>query len=400
MQKLSEEGLRLVAKAQYKRQIDKKGQFDGPKLSIEASRVILEEVLDDIQFKESVELEKVIKDQRLRLTRETEKDATKKFNREELHNLLETRLVGNGVGQDNARKFLNGKNIGEDACKYFCKALKIPYFKAIEGCRQLKRIEIVATEFDHTEQLDQLDNLLKKKKIIPLFHNVTNDQAYLQLQWLLLRCFNQPCNLNNSETLYIKFNSNLSKKSPNEEQILENLKQQLIRQISSESLLPSERLYEKVSDWPDIARFLSKRVLFKKNVILVFCLSNWQDQTIQSFWNQLTQFLPPLRETDHYLFLVVINDIPQYYKKSNPSGFEVITVKNYFEKQDIFDWLKNQRVKKSLKIDDNNISLTTDTIWEQSQNGQPEALLKAIYENFKPKCNWDLEKQQWYNLKS
>lgn len=402
MPKLSKNGQSLVAKAQYKRTIEGDGPIDRPgRLSIEASRVILEEVLDDIQFQGSIELEKVIKDQRLRLTRETEKDATKRFNREELHNLLETRLVGNGVSEDNARYFLKGKNIGEDACKYFCKALGIPYFEAIEGGCQLKIIEKVATKFNHTEQFSQFYQLLQTpEKRIQLFCNVTHYQEYLQLKWLLLRCFNQSCNLNNSETLSIKFQRNLSK--PISEP-LNFLQTKLIQQINNEirnslvKIPPDEMLNQALSTWSDIAKFLRKRILFKKNVILVFYLKYWDQNTIKSFWDELIKFLPRARDGEHYLSLLVINDNQTSFNLPN---FHAITIQSSFEQKEILDCLRmqNSQEKETLKLLDDNLKITAQNIWKNSNQGEPETLLQAIYEQFDN--DWYAEKEEWYSLKS
>ncbi len=393
MPKLSKKGLDLLPNAKHERKID-----TGRRLSIEASRVILEEVLDDIQFKGSVELEKVIKDKRLKLRRKREIDTTKKFNKEELENLLEClHLFGNGVSEDNATKFLKGDNIGEDACKYFCKALGIPYFKAIEGCRQLKKIEKVATRFNHTKQFNQFDELLRtSEKRIKLLYNVTNDQAYLQLKWLLLRCFNQSCNLNNSETLSIKFQRNLSQ--PISEP-LKFLKIKLIEQIDKEisnslvNIPADDKLNQVTSDWSDIAKFLQKRILFKKNVILVFHLEHWGKDIIQSFWDKLIKFLPRARDGEHCLSLLVINNINQEF--SNFPNFYQIQVNDEFTKQDIFECLK--RNQKLLKLSDDQFDKKTNDIWEQSKKGQPEALLEAIYKNFQ--CQWIEEREEWYSLK-
>lgn len=380
MPKLSKKGLSLAKQA------------DGPRqLSIEASRVILDEVLDDINFKGSIELEKVINDQRLRLKGKI--DTSKKLNKQDLNKLLENlRLVGNGVSEDNASKFLKGDNIGEDACKYFCKALGIPYFQAIEGCRQLKKIEIVATRFNHTEQFKQFGELLQTpEKRIKLLYDVTNDQAYLQLKWLLLRCFNQSCNLNNSETLYIKFERSLSQ--PLLEDEILHLQQELIQQLTYLSdIPPAERLHKK-SRWSDIGKFLRKRILFKKNVILVFYLKYWNQQIIQSFWDKLIKFLPKARDGEHCLSLLVINNINQEF--SNFPNFYQIQVDDIFTKKDIWDCL--QKNQKFLNLSDDQFDKKTNDIWKQSKNGQPEALLKAIYQQFN--YNWDVEREQWYSLK-
>ena len=380
MPKLSKKGLSLAKQA------------DGPRqLSIEASRVILDEVLDDINFKGSIELEKVINDQRLRLKGKI--DTSKKLNKQDLNKLLENlRLVGNGVSEDNASKFLKGDNIGEDACKYFCKALGIPYFQAIEGCRQLKKIEIVATRFNHTEQFKQFGELLQTpEKRIKLLYDVTNDQAYLQLKWLLLRCFNQSCNLNNSETLYIKFERSLSQ--PLLEDEILHLQQELIKQLTHlANIPPDERLHEK-SKWSDIGKFLRKRILFKKNVILVFYLKYWNQHIIQSFWDKLIKFLPKARDGEHCLSLLVINNINQ--ESSNFPNFYQIQVDDRFTKKDIWDCL--QKNQEFLNLSDDQFDKKTNDIWKQSKNGQPEALLEAIYKNFH--CQWIEEKEQWYNLK-
>jgi hypothetical protein len=380
MPKLSKKGLSLVKQA------------DGPRqLSIEASRVILDEVLDDINFKGSIELDKVINDQRLRLKGKI--DTSKKLNKQDLNKLLENlRLVGNGVSEDNASKFLKGDNIGEDACKYFCKALGIPYFKAIEGCRQLKKIEIVATRFNHTKQFNQFGELLQTpEKRIKLLYDVTNDQAYLQLKWLLLRCFNQSCNLNNSETLYIKFERSLSQ--PLLEDEILHLQQELIKQLTYlVNIPPDERLHKK-SEWSDIGKFLRKRILFKKNVILVFYLKYWNQQIIQSFWDKLIKFLPKARDGEHCLSLLVINNINQEF--SNFPNFYQIQVDDIFTKKDIWDCL--QKNQKFLNLSDDQFDKKTNDIWKQSKNGQPEALLKAIYQQFN--YNWDVEREQWYSLK-
>jgi hypothetical protein len=149
------------------------------------------------------------------------------------------------------------------------------------------------------------------------------------------------------------------------------------------------------------------KVLSQQNVVLIFDLAEYGREifSVKSmFWDKLVEYLSEQPATYYnLLFLVTANsDILNDENYNNFGDFEKISPKQCFDYSHLKEWLLDKQVQKVLKLEDQTaIKEKLEKIWKDAnKEGQPEALLQAIYENFKPKFNWDVEKGQWYSLKN
>lgn len=395
MPKLSEEGQFQVKEKLSNIEIPniQLGKISANKLSMLATKVILEEVVWDIkQNNNLVTLEKLNQDDRLNIDFSQIRplglsdDQKRSLSQDQIDELWKNNcIIGDGVSKRTASNFLKRQNIkNENACKYFCESLDIPYRKVIESDNLLDPIQLALKEFDHSQEFDDFgEKLMKYQKKIPLIYQLANN-SYLSLNWWLRRCLSHEQNFKNCETLYINFALQLTQKLSTE-----NLKKQLIQQTRGEIIWSS---YD--PEISEIGKVLARQILFKKNVVLVF-QSGWQIDMILEFWQQLIQHLPPFKNTDHCLLLLFIADNQNI--SNNKIFHEIITPPN-FDEFDVSSWLS--QVKNLLNLrNDEQVKEKYKNIWKNSQTGQPEALLQAIYENFNYK-GFANKKDTDYNRKT
>lgn len=402
MPKLSENGL-LQAKQLLERidEIPNTRGTSAKKLSMLATKVILKEVICDIENKKdnnSVTLQKLNLDDRLEIDFNRfrqlgwhQEGEAKTLSEDEIDQLwVNSCIAGKGVSQRTARNFLDRQEVNENACKYFCKGLQVVYTKVIESDNLLNPVQIALTEFDHTQQLQDFEQKVRYKKTIPLFCQINKD-GYLPLKWLLLRCLNHNYNGNNYQTLFIKFSLSTTTVLADERTALQYLKQKLIKCLNRKVYPPPFQPSTKLSE---IGKILARDFLFKQNIVLVFD-GKFQQNIMIKFWKILIKYLQiALTETDHCLLLLVVDDCPH----NNYQYFQQINIKQEFSRDELLLWLNNQRVKQLLNLqNEEELIATTNIIWQNSQTGQPEALLQAIYQQFNYN-KWDEEKDQWYSL--
>jgi hypothetical protein len=150
------------------------------------------------------------------------------------------------------------------------------------------------------------------------------------------------------------------------------------------------------------------KVLSKQNVVFIFELEEYGQEifSVKSlFWDKLVEYLSERPATDYgLLFLVKANsdllDYPIY--NNNFQDFEKISPKQCFLFKNLRDWLSDEQVQKVLKLEDQTaIKEKLEKIWQDAnKEGQPEALLKAIYKNFtnKETETWEEVSDKWINL--
>lgn len=388
MPKLSKGGLDQVNKILENIKRTNTRGSSARKLLILVNEVIQRELIWDIEHNTLVTLQTLNKDPclkvnfaELRKLGWSKEDETRKLKINDIDKLNDC-ITAEGVSLGTAGNFLSGKNVNENACRYFCRALNLPYRKVLEIPDVLNPIKDALKIFDHHEEFTRFSQLIEhdKKILVSYQHN----GSYVPLNLWLRRCLNHDQNFNNTETLRIEIKFLVSQGS--------SIEREIIRQTQGKINWPALS-QPQISQ---IGKELVRQILFKQNIVLVFD-AKWPITNVLEFWQEFTSNLPQLKETDHCLLVLFVTD--NNHSIPDKNKFYQINTPPTFDEDDISFWIGNQKVQSLLGLNEiAQIKQNKKGIWDNSQNGQPEALLEAIYKEFDNNNNWAKEKTEWHSL--
>jgi len=329
-----------------------------------------------------------------------------RLNSQDIDNLIEEGLIqGAGVSPGTCRRFREGECIERKAFKILCKTLDVSYESAVfspvsenqkfaDHEKQLK-LKLALGGFNHLNQW--LDfNQLTHHKTIPLYIK-NNSSKTERAKWLLnclIKNFSQqrtPC----PQPLLI----NLSVKSSTEAKI-NSLFVKLATALKNQKKLGIT--LKNNSTMPEIAQAIASFIRQKDSIILVFdevekLGHDIVDQISKQFWKPLTEEISRYHRLESFqncLILCYIGTENPQIKARIPWQ---INVADMFKKEDLMTWMNHPQVLSCAEIKSvEEMVNKVEEIWSLlkcENQAEPEALLKAIYENFN--CEWDEDWTTW-----
>lgn len=301
-------------------------------------------------------------------------------------------------------KFLNGETAIEyEAFNTICNVLNLDCHKIGTDTREMpewKKLEILLWQLNHKTQIKFFQALARNSQnlVCLKFPQVSGEQ--ISIFWLL-KSLIQPLD-DSIQKAAIDFNS----------QIYSDSKDRLNTIIQGLGL-PS-KLYKRPN--PNaIAKEIHKKML-KKNqtIVLLFYTQNRQNLTeLYELFNLLYE--PLLEElsqpqTHQKLLMVWIDSQPSSQGQSDAldanddnDRYHEIPVTSRFNNSDIINWTNlgevQSFIRRTINDDLSNcqfIDNISEFIWSESQEGQPEVLLKSVYSL----CNlqWEAYQGSWRKI--
>ena len=302
------------------------------------------------------------------------------------------------------KKFLKGETAIEyEAFNTICNVLDLDCDIIGTDTREMpecKKLETLLWELNHRTQIQIFQALSRNSQnlVCLKFPQVSGEQ--IPIFWLI-KTLIQPLD-DSIQKAAIDFNS----------QIYSDSKDRLNTIIQGLGL-PS-KLYKRPN--PNaIAKEIHKKMLKdNKTIVLLFYTQNRQNLTefyelFNLLYQPLLQELSPL-QTEQKLLMVWIDSQPSSQENSDALGedddnapYNEIPVTSRFNKSDIINWINLEKVQsfinRTIKDDVSYCQFTaniSEFIWSESQQGQPEVLLKSVYSL----CNlkWETYQGSWRKI--
>ena len=332
--------------------------------------------------------------------------STQRLNSQDINNLIEDGLIqGAGVSPGTCRRFREGECIERNAFKLLCQTLNIPYESAVfypVSDNQIfadhqKQLKLALGEFNHINQWLEF-NQFTHHKTIPLY--IKNNSEKPERAKLLLNCLIKNFSQRNPypQPLIINFSFKRSKKAQF------SISDPLFVQIATalKNYKPLGIKLNKNSTLPEIAHVIASFIQQKDSIILVFDKveelgHDIVDKITKQFWEPLTKEISRYHKLESYqncLILCYIGREDPQIKERIPWQIDVADM---FKKEDLIMWMNLPQVFSCAEVKSlEEIANKVEEIWSLlkcENQAEPEALLKAIYENFN--CEWDEDWTRW-----
>ena len=301
-------------------------------------------------------------------------------------------------------KFMAGKiGIKKEVFKTICNVLELDYHEiGMEDEPEMpdsKQLESLLWDLNHRTQVADFQALAQKSHNLVCLKFRSVPCKKIPMFWLLKTLVQQVDN--SIQKAEIIFSTQIYSDSTDR-----------LNNIITGLRLPQK--LEKKKNPDAIAKEIHKKIL-KENktiVLLFFTDERQQSADCQELFNLLHEPLLnelSVKKTEQKLLMVWIDSQPlsqgesdafdeDYDNHQNDSLYTKIDVCPRFNNSDIIEWTNRQNVKtfinktRNSSLNDN----IADIIWNESQEGQPEFLLKSVYNL----CNlkWEEHQRSWQKL--
>ncbi|MEG4632852.1 hypothetical protein QUB56_25240 [Microcoleus sp. AR_TQ3_B6] len=301
-------------------------------------------------------------------------------------------------------KFLKGETAIEyEAFKTICTVLDFECHEIGMNTREMpdwKKLEILLWQLNHKTQIKIFQALARNSQNLVCLKFAPVSEEQIPLFWLL-KTLIQPLD-DSIQTVEISFNS-----------LIHSDSQDRLSTIITGLRLP-EKLERKKN--PDaIAKEIHKKML-KNNKAIALLFFTQERQKLTEFEELFNLLYQPLvkafsNEQPRQKLLMVSIDLQASSQgeynaldgddRNDP--YKGIPVSSKFNKSDIISWTNLEEVKSFIKQTINDdlsnyppIDNISEFIWSESQQGQPEALLKSVYSL----CNlkWEEHQSSWQKI--
>ncbi|MEG4285089.1 hypothetical protein QUB68_18345 [Microcoleus sp. A006_D1] len=323
----------------------------------------------------------------------------KKYNGMDLKCFIDTYLnTKDDITTSTLNRFMGGKEaIKEEAFKTICNVLELDHKKIGMNETKIpeyhKELESLLWQLNHTQQSTRFKQLAKDSHNLVCLKFSQVPETKIPIYWLI-QTLVQPFD-DSLEKFTIELNSGIES----------NYKKGLNKIV--EKLKLHGKLKEKKN--PDaIANEIHKKMLKKKETtVLLFLTEEGKyvsdcDELVNNLYKALEKLFvkqkPPQK-----LLMVWIDLQASSQSESNAVGddgndsiYNEIFASSKFNRNDIIDWTICDKVKlfmnETIKLssDDPSFETKISKIWDESEEGKPECLLKSFYSLF----NLELEYHQ------